>query len=103
MEGEYTTFPKEVIEEIHQRVYSSGNIRSAVTVHILFSLNLKSEEVEFWIFKNLNMESDFSTIKVYKIKTNTTQALSTSQELYDELKEYRVFNIKGFIWKRVKQ
>ena len=88
-EGDHSAFPKEVIEETCKRLYASEQIRSAIMVHLLFSLALRPGEVKFLKFEDINMENGITTIKVYRPKTNRTQLFSISQELFAELNEYK--------------
>ena len=92
-EGDHAAFPKEVIEETCKRLYASGQIRSAIMVHLLFSLALRPGEVKFLKFEDINMENGIPTIKVYRAKTNRTQSFSISQELLAELNEYKEYLI----------
>ena len=65
-----------------------GKTGDALLVHMMYVLGLKTGEVRLLRFKDVQNE-DEPIIKLYDSKTNTTKHILISQELYEEIIEYK--------------
>ena len=65
-----------------------GKTGDALLVHMMYVLGLKTGEVRLLRFEDVQNE-DEPIIKIYDSKTNTTKQILISQELYEEIIEYK--------------
>ena len=81
-------FIRETVENAWNILSDRGKTRDALLVHMMYVLGLKTGEVRLLRFEDVQNE-DEPIIKIYDSKTNTTKQILISQELYEEIIEYK--------------
>ena len=81
-------FIRETVENAWNILSDRGKTGDALLVHMMYVLGLKTGEVRLLRFEDVQNE-DEPIIKLYDSKTNTTKHILISQELYEEIIEYK--------------
>ena len=81
-------FIRETVENAWNILSDRGKTGDALLVHMMYVLGLKTGEVRLLRFEDVQNE-DEPIIKIYDSKTNTTKQILISQELYEEIIEYK--------------
>ena len=81
-------FIRKTVENAWNILSDRGKTGDALLVHMMYVLGLKTGEVRLLRFEDVQNE-DEPIIKIYDSKTNTTKQILISQELYEEIIEYK--------------
>ena len=81
-------FIRETVENAWNILSDRGKTGDALLVHMMYVLGLKTGEVRLLRFEDVQNE-DEPIIKIYDSKDNTTKHILISQELYEEIIEYK--------------